>query len=78
MPRPLTSTQNDIASAMLAAGMTQKDIAPAVGCYIGHVKLIKPNLHYWGTPRPPILGRHGQAHSLTVGHVDIHVFRPFC
>jgi len=75
MPRPLTDTQNDTLSAMLAAGIPQKDIANAVGCHISHVKRIKRNLHYWGTPRRPILRQVGRPHSLLAAHVDVSMLQ---
>jgi len=77
MPRPLTETQNDMASAMLAAGMPQKDIAAAVGCHIGHVKRIKRNLHYWNTARSPSLCPRGRPRILAVGHMDVCLFGRF-
>jgi len=76
MPRPLTDTQNDTLSAMLAAGTPQKEIAKAVGCHISHVKRIERNLHYWGMPRRPILRRVGRPHSLVAAHVDVYTLQP--
>jgi len=77
MPRPLTDTQNDTLSAMLQAGVPQKEIAGAVGCHISHVKQIKRNLRNWDTVRQPILRHVGRPFSLLAAHVDVCPLSPF-
>ena len=74
MPVALTETQNDIVKAMLVARIAQKEIAEAARCHLCHVKQIKCNLRYWGTPTRTKIGPQGWPRCSTTAHMDIHPF----
>jgi len=71
MPRPLTTTQRDMAITMLKVQKPQIEIADAASCSLRQVQRIKENMAKWGTPTAPKLRPQGRPRALVQAEVDV-------